>query len=481
MREKQTRPRAVIYCRASLDATGKEESVHRQEQACRMLADIRGWDVVAVEVDNSISAYDEEKVRPGWDRVLGMMEDGTVDVLVAWHLDRLTRSMLALERLILLAEKSKVGVATATGDIDLTTDTGRMVARILAAVARAEVERKGARAKLANKARADKGIPWGSGPRAFGYDQSGLEIIESEAAAIREAATLVINGTPLNQIARLWMDRGLVSTHAANGKANGTGKGGKGWSARGVRNVLLSPRYAGRRVYNGEDLGEGVWTPILDLDTYLAVREKLEDPSRFKGPGLGRAPQTLLTGIARCGTCGHTVKASVSRGRLDYKCRNFCVQMPRAFADEWVGAWIVDMASDPNILTRLNPQGDAEVEKAKTDVAESRERLDRLATSFALGAIDQRQLEAGTKELRRQLDAAEAILASNGRAQALGDLLASDDVAGEWERLPLARARRIVETLVTVRLNSPGKARPVVWDPERLVEVAVCEEVADAA
>jgi DNA invertase Pin-like site-specific DNA recombinase len=44
-----------------------------------------------------------------------------------------------------------------TGDVDLSTDQGRLVARIMGAVARAEVERKGKRQKSANEQRARNG------------------------------------------------------------------------------------------------------------------------------------------------------------------------------------------------------------------------------------------------------------------------------------------------------------------------------------
>ncbi|MFK4226181.1 recombinase family protein [Streptomyces sp. NPDC019890] len=159
--------RAVIYARASLDAPGEGPSVERQLEACRQLCELRGWAVVDERVDNSISAS-TGKERLAWKSVLAMVEAREVDLIVAWHIDRMTRSMLDLEELILLAENAGVGVATASGDLDLTTDVGRMVARILAAVARAEVERKGARQKLANAARAAEGDVHFGGVRPFG-------------------------------------------------------------------------------------------------------------------------------------------------------------------------------------------------------------------------------------------------------------------------------------------------------------------------
>ena len=115
-----------------LSLTGEASSVERQLVANRNHSAAKGYEVVGESVDNSISAYGG-KDRPGWNQVLRAVEAGSCDVVVAWHLDRMTRSMTDLEHLIVLAEKHRIGIATVTGDIDLTTDVGRMVARILAA------------------------------------------------------------------------------------------------------------------------------------------------------------------------------------------------------------------------------------------------------------------------------------------------------------------------------------------------------------
>ena len=60
--------KAAIYLLQSLDAAGDQLAVRRQEEDCRALAAARGWDVVDMYVDNSISASDARKARPDYDR-----------------------------------------------------------------------------------------------------------------------------------------------------------------------------------------------------------------------------------------------------------------------------------------------------------------------------------------------------------------------------------------------------------------------------
>ncbi len=156
--------------------------------------------------DNDISAS-TGKPRPGYQRLLKMMRAGSVDAVIVWHVDRLTRRLVDLEEVISICEVTGVRLATVTGDIDLSTDTGRMLARILASVARGEVERKGARQRRANEQRATGGhMGWTRRP--FGYDrQDGqIVVVDAEARGLEEAARMVPAGSTLAAAARMLDD-----------------------------------------------------------------------------------------------------------------------------------------------------------------------------------------------------------------------------------------------------------------------------------
>ncbi|MFZ2509680.1 MAG: recombinase family protein, partial [Gordonia sp. (in: high G+C Gram-positive bacteria)] len=127
--------RAAIYTRISLDASGDGLGVTRQEEDARAIVSSRGWEVAGVWSDNSISASDARKVRPGYDALVRAWEAGAFDALVVWDLDRLTRQPRQLEDWIDRAEGRGLAIVTSNGEADLTTDAGRLFARIKAAVA----------------------------------------------------------------------------------------------------------------------------------------------------------------------------------------------------------------------------------------------------------------------------------------------------------------------------------------------------------
>src|SRR5690606_29776160 len=143
------------------------------------------------------------------------------------------------------------------------------------------------RQKRANRARAEKAAAWRNGDRPFGYDESRYEIVPHEAAAIQKAAADLLLGKSLAQIAREWNEQGLRSAR----------KGAQGWNGSSVRYVLKHPRYIAVRTLHGEETARGDWPPILDVDTHMRVKAKLETNRGSREENQSRSgpkPTTLL-------------------------------------------------------------------------------------------------------------------------------------------------------------------------------------------
>lgn len=201
--------RAAIYCRISLDRRGEGYGVERQERACRELAAQRGWTVGEVYIDNDISAH-SGKPRPEWERLLSDIAAGRVDGLIAWHLDRILRRVIELERVVTVLEASPIKnlqvAFVKSVDVDLTTASGRMMARILATVAAHESEQKGERVRAARQQEAEAGKAHGRLGYGFREDRT---IHPEEAKIVKEIAARVVSGETLYSIATDLNARGV--------------------------------------------------------------------------------------------------------------------------------------------------------------------------------------------------------------------------------------------------------------------------------
>src|SRR5262249_37549825 len=120
---------------------------------------------------------------------------------------------------------------------------------------------------------------------------------------LREAAGMVLAGWSLNAIAVEFHKRGL------------RGRQGGKLVGNSFRQSLTNHAVTGLRIHRGELVGEGNWTPILDRDTWEAVRARLGgartvSSSRMGGSGdyivSGRSSNTgrryiYTGGLTRCG------------------------------------------------------------------------------------------------------------------------------------------------------------------------------------
>ena len=139
--------RAAIYTRISEDREGAGLGVERQRADCVALCAELGWEVDGLYSDNDLSAY-SGKPRPEYERLLKDAESKPrpFEAIVAWHTDRLHRSPAELERFITLVEGQGLALRMVKGgDLDLSTPSGRMIARQLGSIARYESEHKAER------------------------------------------------------------------------------------------------------------------------------------------------------------------------------------------------------------------------------------------------------------------------------------------------------------------------------------------------
>jgi DNA invertase Pin-like site-specific DNA recombinase len=293
--------------------------VARQEEDCRALCVRLGWQVSDIYPDNDVSAYSGKK-RPEWERLNSDIRDGVIDAIACWHLDRLTRSPRELEDVIDLHDKHGIQLATCTGDIDLSTPTGRFIARALGAAARHEAEHKAERQRRQVRQAAEQGKPNG-GQRGYGYSTDRTQIIEAEAEVIQEFARRARAGEPLGEMAYDLNERGITTST------------GKQWSRTALRTVLLSARISGRREYlpgdsyeyghkppTGEITATGCGPAIISEEDSDRLRALLAAPGRDKNPSR-RSYRYLLSGICCCGRCGSRMSGRPhNSGRPRYIC-----------------------------------------------------------------------------------------------------------------------------------------------------------------
>ena len=427
---------AALYLRVSLDATGEHLAVERQREDCRRIAAERGWTITQEYVDNSVSASKRTTKRPAYDRMVTDFKAGHFAALICWDLDRLTRQPRQLEDWIDAAEERGLLLTTANGEADLTTDGGRLFARIKASVARAEVERKSARQTRAAAQRADRGRP-PSGVRLTGYTLAG-EVVADEAAFIRSMYTRFYAGDSLRGISAWLTDQGTQTRH------------GKPWSPSSVRTILTNPRYAGRAIYRGHTTGKsGEWKAIVDESTFDGVHDRLTDPRRITNR-VRTDRRHLGSGLYLCGVCGALVR---SHSGCRYRCPvGGHITRMGVMIDLLVRSAVRARLARPDVADLLAMPDTEAAKRLAAQINGLRNRLGKIEADYDADLIDGRRYAVATEKVQAELRSAESTSARVAGGEGLRSVLAARDSVAAFDGAPLGIQRAAVAALAAVTL-----------------------------
>lgn len=460
--------KAIIYCRISQDREGAGLAVDRQEEDCRKLAAQLGWQVVAVHTDNDVSAYSGKR-RKNYEALLVDLEAGRATGVLAWHTDRLHRSPLELERYITVCERGDVITHTVqAGELDLSTATGQLQARIAGAVARHESQHKGERVRRARLQKAQAG-GWSGGVRPFGFEPDGVTIRPSEAAEIAKASDSIVSGMALRGVVRELNQRGVPT---ATGKTT--------WTAMALKDVLLRPRNAGLAKYQGEVIGKASWSPIVPEETWRAVVSILTNPDRTTNGGKGAQVRWLGSGLYLCGVCGQpTLRVGTTGQHRNpaYRCKtregvhttgHVIRTAPKL--DDYVEIKITQRLMKPDaakLLAPATPDG-IDTTALAVEATALRQRLTDLGEAAGDGAITIAQLRTATAKVQARLTQINDDMARAAQHDPLAGLaVGTDDFGDQWfgtkpdrpDGLDLDRRRAILRSILTVTVL-PAAVKP---------------------
>ena len=136
----------VGYARVST-IEQKEEgiSLNAQEQKIIAYCTVKDWNLTEIIKDEGISAKNLN--RPGIEALINSVKANEIEAVIVCKIDRLTRSVADLNKLVELFKKYDVALVSLAESLDATTATGRLMMNLLASVSQWEREIIGERTK----------------------------------------------------------------------------------------------------------------------------------------------------------------------------------------------------------------------------------------------------------------------------------------------------------------------------------------------
>jgi DNA invertase Pin-like site-specific DNA recombinase len=459
------RSAVAIYTRISQDRTGEELGIKRQLQDCRAEADRRGWHVAEEYVDDDVSAYSGKK-RLAYERMLLDVGEGRRDGVIVWHMDRLHRRPIELERFVDTCTRSGVrDVVTLSGDFDLAKGDGLLMARLLSAVAANESDSNRRRGQRKSLEIAQTGRPHMGGPRAFGFLDDKETHHPAEANVIRDLAAGALAGETLVSMAT-WLQENDVQT-----------VGGKEWRTNTVRSLLTNPRCWGMRVHQGQIIGQATWEPIITADQGERLQRLLLDPARRTNRS---ARRYLLTGLLVCGKCGTRLNSAPRGETRRYGCRKGpdsrgCggVYIYAEMVEEFITEAVLYRLDSPLMYQTLTDDStDQEQTRTIGDAIQTdTNRLEDLAAMWADGEISRTEWVQARKRIQDRLEANRTAFARLTIRDAVADYIGhGGELRDKWASLNLSRQVAIVKAVLNQATILPAtKVGRQGLDPARVV------------
>ena len=281
--------RCAVYTRkSSEEGLGQEfNSLHAQREACEAyIASQRseGWVLVRDQYDDGgISGGTLE--RPGLKRLMADIEDGLVDVVVVYKLDRLNRSLADFAKLVEVFDRNGVTFVSVTQSFNTTTSMGRLTLNILLSFAQFEREVTPERTRDKVAASRKKGM-WMGGVPPLGYRVENRKLLVDEDCA-----------THVRWIFARFIEIGSCTLLAREVSARGLG------TPRGNRiDKKYLYRMLSNRAYIGEAVHKGTSYPeehdaIIERHLWDKVHLILQDSPRKRAARTRAATPALLKGL----------------------------------------------------------------------------------------------------------------------------------------------------------------------------------------
>jgi DNA invertase Pin-like site-specific DNA recombinase len=127
MNAQKAKRRVAIYCRVSTD----HQTVKNQQLELEAVAERHGWHVVHVYRDQGISGAKGKDARPGLAKLMQAVSRKEIDMVAAWSVDRLGRSLQDLIGLLQDLHAKHVDLYLHQQALDTSTPSGRAMFQML--------------------------------------------------------------------------------------------------------------------------------------------------------------------------------------------------------------------------------------------------------------------------------------------------------------------------------------------------------------
>ena len=477
--------RVGLYVRvSSLEQAEEGYSIGEQTERLKMYCEAMGWSVYKIYVDPGYSGGNMD--RPGLKEMNRDIENGLLDKVVVYKLDRLSRSqfdtLFLIEKVFLANNTDFVSM---TENFNTSSPLGRAMIGFLAVFAQLEKDKINERTMMGKEARAKEGKWHGGSTQPVGYDYNPMDellhINEYEKMILLELSDLFLQGTPLRTIETLFIEKGYKTKHGY-------------LDPKTMRRVLASKLYLGY-IKHKEEWYPGLHDPIYTEERFekqVALLKARREAYEETGVKAG-AKKSYLGGLLFCKHCGAKYTRTVgrkwknneppvyyvcySRSKKvkkmikDPNCKNKNWKMEEL--DDIILGEIKKLAMDKDYLNEIRKEKEAKIETLdkiqllKNEIKKIDDQISRFMDLYGIGKFTINQVSAKVDPLNEERNKLEReledIKIQNGTLteEQVNNLIESFEEAinlGDFDDV-----RALIESLI-IKIELDGDDIDIYWN-----------------
>ena len=383
---------AGIYIRVStFDQAREGFSLREQEERLKEFCKFKRYNIYKVYQDAGISAKNDK--RPAYQEMIEDVKKGNINVIVALKLDRLTRSVYDIEKLMKFVNDYECDVDCMADESNTTTSNARMVMRIMTSVSQNEIEKCSERTKFGMAGVIKNGhIPNRTG---LGFKRKNKKLVPDPLTKdiIVRIFDLYLEGKSHQAIANIYNKEKVL------GKTN--------WYDSTIQKILSNELYKGDYV-NGKRTKhptyyENVIEPIVSKEKWESCQyQKLRNARHYE-----RTATYLFTNKLKCSKCGnflggHATTKTNAKKYYYYKCNTCKTYFNEIDIEKELKAFMLELAKQDDLINNyytpfIKSKLEDKTEDYKKEIKDLDKQLDRIKTAYINGVV---KLEDFDKEIK---------------------------------------------------------------------------------
>ena len=396
---------AGIYIRVSTEDQAREGfSLGEQEEKLKQLCAFKEYHVYKVYQDRGISAKDMEH-RPGFQEMMDDMRKGKINYIVAYKLDRVTRSVRDLELLIAELEKYDCYLICERDDVNTSTANGRFFVRMLTVLSQLEIEVVSERTKFGMSGAIKAGHLPGTCPLGYYRDKDKVVKIDSNTRDIvKRIFNMYLEGKSYYQISCILDEEKIL--YPEHNK----------WTEAAVRTIINNRIYVGDYVRNKtlkDETKEEVYTDVVAPIITRAEWEEIQIQKEKNMQSFSRDRVYIFFQKLICPKCGKLMLCKGSGGKkkkyMYYNCSDCHLYFREDKIEDVLMTFILSLVEYDEVVKKyfypiLAEKEDVNTESIDEQIKELNEQKERIKKVFISGTVKMEDFELDYKRIEDKLD-----------------------------------------------------------------------------